>query len=82
MDKVIIIQMLNKIFHDEALDVQNLKSLLEICLEEGADKYKKLLISTLIAALNARLEISRSINSLFYEFRNILEKGDHEKEDK
>ena len=74
MNKVVIIQMLNKVFHDETLNVQNLKSLLGLYLEEGVDEYEKLLISTLIITLNARLEISESINSLFYEFRNILEK--------
>ena len=75
MGKVIIIQMLNKVFHDETLDVQNLKGLLEIRLEKDADEYEKQLISILIAALNARLEVSESINSFFYEFRNILEKS-------
>jgi len=78
IDKKILIQVLNKAFHDEPLDIANLKSILEMYVEECSDEIELKMICVLIAALSARQLIAETATPVFYEFRSLLEKEESE----
>ena len=72
-----IIPLLNKVFHDEAMDCLNLKSMLEISIDKKQLNAKQsLLAMALIESLNGRIKINTFSNDVYYKLRDSLEKGD------